>query len=57
LLVWKNAPNAEKGQKWVGFLKWAVREGQAFAGDLHYAPLPSTLVPKIEAAIAGISTK
>jgi phosphate transport system substrate-binding protein len=54
LLVWKDQPDAVKGQKLVDFLKWAVKEGQNGVSDLHYAPLPKTLVPKIQAKIGTI---
>lgn len=56
LLVWKTAPDAVKGAKLVEFLKWAVQDGQKFAADLHYAPLPSALVPKVKAKIGTIAT-
>lgn len=56
LLVWKNLSDAVKGPKLVKFLKWAVTGGQSYAEGLHYAPLPKSLVPKIEAKIAGLET-
>lgn len=55
LLVWKTQPDKEKGAELVDFLKWAVTGGQKFAGDLHYAPLPSKLVAKVQSAISTIS--
>lgn len=57
LLVWKTMPNAEKGQALVDFLKWAVKDGQAFAANLHYAPLPASLVSKVEKKIGTIEVK
>ncbi len=55
LLVWKKSLDAAKGKKLVDFLKWAVKDGQKYASDLHYAPLPASLVPKIQAKIAEIT--
>lgn len=55
LLVWKTPPDAAKGVKLVDFLKWAVQDGQKYASDLHYAPLPSTMVPKVKAKIDTIA--
>ncbi len=57
LLVWKNPPDAQKGAELVKFLKWSVKEGQALASGLFYAPLPKSLVPKIEAKIQTIDLK
>jgi phosphate transport system substrate-binding protein len=57
LLVWKDLADADKGKKWVDFLKWAVKDGQKFAGELHYAPLPSSLVPRVEKKIGLITVK
>ncbi len=36
--------SGEKGQALVDFLYWAVTDGQAFADDLLYVPLPSEVV-------------
>lgn len=38
----------------VAFLNWSMREGQKFAKDLSYAPLPESLIKKIEAKIKEI---
>jgi phosphate transport system substrate-binding protein len=40
VLVYEHPKNAERGQKLVGFLKWAVTEGQKLSPALDYAPLP-----------------
>jgi phosphate transport system substrate-binding protein len=45
-LVYKRQP-MERGKKLVEFLKWATSEGQKFAVDLHYAPLPAELSKKV----------
>lgn len=57
LLVWKSMPDPKTGEKIVKFLRWAIHEGQAYAQALHYAPLPATLVTKVEARIATIESK
>jgi phosphate ABC transporter phosphate-binding protein len=36
----------DKGPVVVGFLRWAVTDGQKFAGELEYAPLPTVLQQK-----------
>lgn len=33
----------EKAKELVNFVKWAVNEGQEFADDLHYVPLPDSV--------------
>jgi hypothetical protein len=38
----------------VDFLKWALTDGQAFAGGLGYAPLPESVVKLELAALARI---
>lgn len=45
-LLYKKQPTA-KGKKLVEFLKWATGEGQKYAIDLHYAPLPAELSKKV----------
>ncbi|MEO5968641.1 MAG: phosphate ABC transporter substrate-binding protein PstS [Bdellovibrionia bacterium] len=44
-----------KGEKIVKFLKWAVTHGQKYAEKLYYAPLPPSLVRKVEAKIGKIN--
>ncbi len=48
LLIYKNMPDPVKGKAIVDFVRWAVREGQQYAGDLLYAPLPADVVTMIE---------
>ncbi len=47
ILAYQQQRNAEKGRKLVDFLRWAVTDGQQYAADLHYAPLP----PKIATGV------
>jgi phosphate transport system substrate-binding protein len=43
VLVYQHPRNAERGQKLVAFLKWAVTDGQKLSSRLDYAPLPENL--------------
>lgn len=44
IMVYKTAPNPEKGLALKTFLKWAMTDGQSSAASLDYAPLPSAVV-------------
>lgn len=56
LLINKEMPG-EKGKQLVGFLNWAMTDGQKSAPGLSYASLPPTMVPKIKEKIKTIVTK
>jgi phosphate transport system substrate-binding protein len=55
LLVYKDQPDAVKGKALVNFLWWASHDGQKYASDLLYAPLPPQVVKQIEAKIREIT--
>jgi phosphate transport system substrate-binding protein len=55
LLVYKDQPDAVKGKAIVTFLWWATHEGQKYASDLLYAPLPAPVVKLIEGKIREIT--
>ncbi|MCB9084226.1 MAG: phosphate ABC transporter substrate-binding protein PstS [Bdellovibrionaceae bacterium] len=55
LLVHQQMENP-KGEKLVKFLRWAMDQGQRFAPDLNYAPLPKSLISKVNKTIGGIKT-
>ncbi len=55
--MYQNQPDADKGTKFVKFLKWAMGPGQGFAQGLEYAALPKNLVQKVEKTIEGIQVK
>jgi phosphate transport system substrate-binding protein len=40
VLLYQKQKNADHGKKLVGFLKWAITEGQKLSPALDYAPLP-----------------
>jgi phosphate transport system substrate-binding protein len=55
ILAYLEQPDAAKGKALVEFLWWATHDGQAAAAPLHYAPLPKTLVPLVEAKLKSIT--
>jgi phosphate transport system substrate-binding protein len=55
LLVYKDQTDPVKGKALVNFLWWASHEGQKYASDLLYAPLPAPVVKQIEAKIREIT--
>lgn len=56
ILVYKDQPDPVRGKALVDFLWWALHDGQSFAKDLHYAPLPAEAVTKVEAKVNSITT-
>jgi phosphate transport system substrate-binding protein len=52
-LLYQKQP-ARKGKALVEFFRWATSDGQKYALDLHYAPLPSELSKKIAARLDQI---
>ena len=44
LLFYENPKDKAKERTMVDFMKWALSDGQKFASDLGYAPLPSEVV-------------
>ena len=56
LLIYKNMKDKAKEQEIVKFLTWAMGEGQSYAKDLYYAPLPSEVVKLCEKKIASIGS-
>ena len=56
ILVYKDQPDAGKGKALVDFLWWALHDGEKFAADLHYAPLPADVVKKVEGKINSMTS-
>ena len=54
MLVYKNQSNHEIGDQITKFLGWALTDGQKYAPDLKYAPLPAAVVKKETAQIQEI---
>ena len=48
LLIYKNMDDHVKGKAIVDFIRWAITDGQKYAQDLDYAPLPSNVVALIQ---------
>jgi phosphate transport system substrate-binding protein len=52
LLLYESAKDKERSKAMVDFVKWALSDGQRFASELGYAPLPASVV-KMELAALG----
>lgn len=57
LLVSKNMKDKVKAKALVNFLKWAMADGQAYARDLYYAPLPKDVIKLCNKKISTIATE
>lgn len=57
LLVYQNMKDKEKAKAITGFLRWAMDEGQSYAKDLYYAPLPKAVLKLCETKINSIAVK
>jgi phosphate transport system substrate-binding protein len=55
VLAYEDAKNPAKGKALAEFLWWAVHDGQRHAAPLHYAPLPPSVVVKVEVALRQLS--
>src|SRR3989441_3607971 len=51
ILAYKDQKNAAKGKALVDFLWWGIHDGEHFAKELLYAPLPDDIVKRAEAKI------
>jgi len=54
ILVYKNQKDAVKGKALLGFLRWAISDGQKYASELGYAPLPDAIKPMITEKLDSI---
>jgi phosphate transport system substrate-binding protein len=55
ILVYKSQKDAAKGKALVDFLWWGIHEGEAFAKELQYAPLPAEIVKRAEQKINSVT--
>lgn len=55
ILAYQQQKEANKGKVLAEFLKWSMHEGQQFTKDLHYAPLPATVVEKVDRKLASLT--
>jgi phosphate transport system substrate-binding protein len=56
ILVYKNQKDAAKGKALVDFLWWGIHDGENFAKELRYAPLPADIVKRAELKINSITS-
>lgn len=55
ILAYKDQKDAGKGKALVDYLWWCIHDGEKYAGDLKYAPLPSEIVKRAEEKINSIT--
>jgi phosphate transport system substrate-binding protein len=55
LLIYRDQKDEAKGKALVGFLKWAIRDGQKMTTPLLYAPIPKPVAEKVDKAIRQIN--
>src|SRR5258705_6024722 len=56
ILVYKNQKDAAKGKALVDFLWWGIHDGENFAKELRYAPLPADIVKRAESKLNSITS-
>lgn len=56
ILAYKAQQDPVKGKALVDFLWWGIHDGEQFAKDLRYAPLPDEIVKRAEAKINSITS-
>ena len=54
LLLYKKYSDSAKLKALQGFITYGLTDGQKFAGELGYIPLPAPVVEKSKAALASI---
>lgn len=54
LLIYENPKDKQKGEAITKFLNWAMTDGQSYAKDLYYAPLPKEVVKLCQKKINNI---
>jgi phosphate transport system substrate-binding protein len=57
LLLYESPTDRNQSRIMVDFMKWALTDGQKYAGDLGYAPLPSQVVEMEQAALAKVKVR
>jgi len=55
ILAYKDQQDAVKGKAVIDFLWWGIHDGEKFAKDLQYAPLPDEIVKRAEGKINSIT--
>jgi phosphate transport system substrate-binding protein len=54
ILLYEDPKDKAAARAMVDFMKWALTEGQKYCADLGYAPLPSNVVMKEQAALGTV---
>jgi phosphate transport system substrate-binding protein len=57
ILLYESPKDKAQAKTMVDFMKWALTDGQKFAAELGYAPLPADVVKLEMAALAKIRTQ
>lgn len=57
ILAYENYDNPEKLQAFKDVVNWSLTDGQAFAEELGYIPLPDNVVEKVQTKLETIETK
>jgi phosphate transport system substrate-binding protein len=57
VLLYENPKDKSRSKLMVDFMHWALTDGQRFAGDLGYAPLPESVVKLEMAALDKVKTR
>ncbi len=57
LLLYQEPADKDQAKAMNGFLRWALTEGQKYATELGYAPLPQTLVSREIEALGKIKVE
>ena len=55
ILAYKVQSDATKGKTLVDFLWWGIHDGEKFAKELQYAPLPDEIIKRAETKINSIT--
>ncbi len=56
ILVYKDQKDAGKGKALADYLWWAIHDGEKFARELQYAPLPPEVVKRAEEKINSMTS-
>lgn len=54
ILVYEHPANAAKGKALTNFLRWAYSSGESVAPSLDYAPLPATMIRRLDARLTKL---
>lgn len=57
ILIYADQADPVKGKALVEFLWWAVHDGQKYAPTLLYAPLPKSLVARVERTLKSVTAR